>query len=1094
MLRRGFCLVGSGVERSHFLSGKFLLLENDNHVMASIGEVEAGPEGHVRDKAIAGVNKVLHHNVIKNIFDANSKTAWKGAMVGGLLISALVWYPIGYISSLIKQLADIPAGYYWSLHERLFFKDKTVYDMSGNEYTFLAFKEGRFLNEQTAEFFNGLFAGLFDILHMVVVLAIAFRYRKWLKEKFERVFERLPSHFQPYAPTLVVAFGFSLGWASARVPFPFIFGIVWNIAFPALVALFTWLSLTHKDVLLEKSRALIRLKDKIPQKRRTISMLALTTLLSFSVMAYKPNEMTQLKEQVAVLASLYVGWLWQAQLPSPSEGEAEGSSGVSKTTALLSLLLAVVWMPSVAAFDPFSTELLHPHDFLYSDQFYPGIVYPWLQCSILGAFAALIGTGIKGLLTLEPQEEASAEIEPVVDSTQPVDETVEAQPPEVETEEEANTGAPDESEPKPSVAGTVEGSSIDEPESEPQKDTPQQGPEPVAGDDKSEPVREKVASEPQPMDEVEADLPPRPAVEVPQGSFLGDFFGGMLDDVKELATGISDGVKEGVRLLSDGEFVKDAVEGMTDTVVEASDYLVNKMTLDDVKEAAGTVAKAVETLVDHAIEHPVETLVQMTPLGDLQCSIDPNKSLGERLVCMGTAVVDIASMASTGGASKGAKVGVNILQNLEKADDVKDAAKVADKVGDAKEGAKLTADVKKASEPKRLPDGDGYAEQFGEVQQGPVVHSTKGAKQLDDAHDVPRTPEPLTETVVEGRKKAWEDSKARSQHRVDEYKNALESGDEDRIKKATIELKRDKTGLQIANKDLTDGQKTAYTERSNALHNNVDDDVMQYAKERFELGELDGPYHTPSGKVWRNPETGAEFRTVESTNPTSAPKVHADRDITYRVVKPDADGVRKMSDVDHREVRPVYEKSYHKHSEAERLGYDETAKDFTNNQDQMVTDAKHAEAYGRSQREGQGILDGQLSEDSELLGDTASYKSNHWLNKNSTSGSGLEDNTFEAFRQTTKQQQSRYGPLRDELQQLNPDHHLLKEGRYAKIDPILDEMKVLQTDPLNARSPVEIELMIRDAGFASPQEFNHAVNMRTTTFEQAVRHAGGGAQ
>ena len=81
---------------------------------------------------------------------------------------------------------------------------------------------------------------------------------------------------------------------------------------PALVALFTWLTLTHKDVFLQKSRALIRLKDKIPQKRRTISMLVLTTILSFGVMAYKPNEMTQLKEQIAVLASLYVGWLWQA--------------------------------------------------------------------------------------------------------------------------------------------------------------------------------------------------------------------------------------------------------------------------------------------------------------------------------------------------------------------------------------------------------------------------------------------------------------------------------------------------------------------------------------------------------------------------------------------------------------------------------------------------------------------------------------------------------------------------------------------------------------------------------------------------------------
>ena len=171
--------------------------------MASNDEVEAGPKDGVRDKAIAVLNKVLDHNVTKKIFDANSKTAWKGAMVGGVLISALVWYPIGYISSLIKQLADIPAGYYWRLHDNLFYKDMNVYDMSGNEFTFMTFKEGRFLNEQTAEFCAGLFSGLFDILHMVVVLAVAFRYRKWLKEKFEHVFERLPSHFQPYSPTLV---------------------------------------------------------------------------------------------------------------------------------------------------------------------------------------------------------------------------------------------------------------------------------------------------------------------------------------------------------------------------------------------------------------------------------------------------------------------------------------------------------------------------------------------------------------------------------------------------------------------------------------------------------------------------------------------------------------------------------------------------------------------------------------------------------------------------------------------------------------------------------------------------------------------------
>ena len=57
-------------------------------------------------------------------------------------------------------------------------------------------------------------------------------------------------------------------------------------------------------------------------------------------------------------------------------------------------------------------------------------------------------------------------------------------------------------------------------------------------------------------------------------------------------------------------------------------------------------------------------------------------------------------------------------------------------------------------------------------------------------------------------------------------------------------------------------------------------------------------------------------------------------------------------------------------------------------------DAKHSEAYGRSQKEGQAILEGKISDDSELLGDTMAYKGNHWNNKGSTGG-GLEDNTFE---------------------------------------------------------------------------------------------------
>ena len=65
------------------------------------------------------------------------------------------------------------------------------------------------------------------------------------------------------------------------------------------------------------------------------------------------------------------------------------------------------------------------------------------------------------------------------------------------------------------------------------------------------------------------------------------------------------------------------------------------------------------------------------------------------------------------------------------------------------------------------------------------------------------------------------------------------------------------------------------------------------------------------------------FIAVETTNPTSVVKIGSDRDITYRVVKLDENGQLVKSDIDHRFVRPKYEKSYHTNSRAEELGYKE---------------------------------------------------------------------------------------------------------------------------------------------------------------------------
>ena len=565
--------------------------------------------------------------------------------------------------------------------------------------------------------------------------------------------------------------------------------------------------------------------------------------------------------------------------------------------------------------------------------------------------------------------------------------------------------------------------------------------------------------------------------------FAKDFIDGVKKDFKGLekdiingAKSVVDMVEEGARLASDPQFYKDFAKGSAEDIVKGSDYIVNKMDADDIKSVGKKAAEVVGNAAEYMYENPVETMKMFTPIGDIEDGLDPNKSLSERFTSMGTALLDAATTLMSGGATKGAKVAAKIVQTKKV-----DAAKDAQKAADLGSGLDTADDLKK----------------FGKVEQGPVVHSTKGASEVKKIPEVIEDRPKLTKENAEQRKEAWKQHKLESEKLVQKVGEALDSGDPKAIGAQMIASKRNKTAMNRMNSKLNDDQKKAYQKHTDELHAKVDGDVRAYAQKRFDLGEMEGPFLTSTGKVWRNPKTGAEFRTVESTNPVGAIKIGSDRDITYRVVKPDKNGKRLLSDIDHREIRPTYDKSYHKHSKAKEHGYDEDPATFAKNQDQMVTDAKHSEAYGRSQKEGQAILEGKISDDSELLGDTMAYKGNHWTNKGSTGG-GLEDNTFEGIRNMSKQQSTRFQPLANELRRLNPNHHLLKHSSFSKLNskkyPILDEMKKLQENPYGAgvKSPVEIEMMIEDAGFANINEFNNMLADRTKMFEEAVRfHRGG---
>ena len=73
------------------------------------------------------------------------------------------------------------------------------------------------------------------------------------------------------------------------------FGIIWNFLFPALVGILTWFTIQKQDFLIDKSKAFMELREKIPAKFRILVLFGFTLLLTYILMAIMPNKGTQFK-------------------------------------------------------------------------------------------------------------------------------------------------------------------------------------------------------------------------------------------------------------------------------------------------------------------------------------------------------------------------------------------------------------------------------------------------------------------------------------------------------------------------------------------------------------------------------------------------------------------------------------------------------------------------------------------------------------------------------------------------------------------------------------------------------------------------------
>ncbi len=914
-------------------------------------------------KMKSGFHEAIHHERTKKFFDHNSSTAWKGAIAACVVTVLLVWYPLAYMAAVIQYCVRGPIGDFFmeGIYDPIFREES---ELVPGMFTL---KEGDFY-ETYAEPVRVFLFSLIDSSDLVMIAIAMYLFRKQLRKGLLKLTTKLPEHFRAYSIVITTTAVFTLGWAAVRSPYPFIFGIVWNILFPALVGILTWFTIQKQDFLIEKSKMILELREKIPAKFRILALFGFTLILTYILMAIMPNKGTQFKEQLIVLISVFLGWLLSVEYAS-QKAKGEKPSKSLLTSLAIAILFIIVITPLGAA-DP--SECCHPHDELEADAFYPGEIYPTTQGTIIGIFGCGIGANIHFLI--KPRG----------------------------PEEENGDGDLSDSE---SGTNSEEGSGFI--------------------------------------------------------SILADTWKGIKEEFSEAADQIGDFTQEAGNVIRDGQFWIDTVTGSLKTIYDTSDQLVNKTSGEDIVEGAKKVGNTIVKIGEYAMDKPVEFLLSLTPLEALENSFDPDKTLIERMGNLTIVYLEGVGAVLSGGTIGGVKAGGKILILGENADDVKDLQRLVNKNN-------------------------------GDIKIGKQTVRPKG-KKLKDLKQKSEPRKKLTPESIEERKADWQKSLGKAESRLQDYVDALESGDNDLIDKAMIEMKRDKIAMRLANIDLPDTKKQIFNQRTNDLHMKVDTDVKDYVKEHFNLGEMKGPVQTSEGKVWTNPDTKEQFIAVETTNPTSVVKIGSDRDITYRVVKLDENGQLVKSDIDHRFVRPEYEKSYHTNSRAEELGYKETHEDFTYNSDQAVTSQRHAEAFGDGIVEGENIVLRRLpSAKPDDSANTSSFKHNHWSNK------GTPGSEFEGLRNLGKLQDSRHEPFVNQLRELNPDHHLLKErvvdGNMAqkmgtrRSGAILEEIRKLRDDPRNSKSPVEIEKMVRDEGFTDMNEFAQHVNNKTAAIEEAVKY------
>lgn len=323
----------------------------------------------------------------------------------------------------------------------------------------------------------------------------------------------------------------------------------------------------------------------------------------------------------------------------------------------------------------------------------------------------------------------------------------------------------------------------------------------------------------------------------------------------------------------------------------------------------------------------------------------------------------------------------------------------------------------------------------------------------------------LDDNLDDAAEKGWQQGKSK----VDDFDNAIKSGDKRAIKKKLLEIQSDKFALKEINKWPAE-VRAAYNKEMGKLYASIDKRVKKKIIQDLRKQGI----HV----------SNKNLKMTNATNASKTIKVGSDRDISVEYTFIDKKGRTITLEYPREKLKDVYGRELYR-----SIGYKNTGDmlpdELMEKYDQYALDSKDAEAYGKKRMNyengkvenkdfntviNNGSSPGKL-QDGTQIGMTAAHKGKHWFNKaadTAKTGNLIEAESFkmEGMSQLVKQFKNIYKPRRDLLDSMGK--RMADDSTMRKLIEQMEKAVNLE------KSPSYVEKLVKSSGFSSMNEFADA--------------------